>query len=186
TVAGVDGDHWSDWSSWSECSRTCDGGATYQERKCVRSFDSAEGCEGERFRYTTCNNDPCSADSVDFRTQQCAAYDNATYGGKLYAWLPYTDRKNPCTLYCIPRGNRTVVRLAPKVLDGTRCKFNAHDMCINGKCWTVGCDHQLDSPLTLDLCGVCGGNNSCLNNGTSRRYQWIEIGLSPCSASCGV
>ncbi|CAL1528734.1 unnamed protein product [Lymnaea stagnalis] len=185
-LVSTEGNHWSEWSSWSECSRTCDGGATYQERKCVRSPDSKDGCEGERFRYSTCNNDPCSPDSVDFRGQQCAAYNNATYGGKLYTWLPYTDRKNPCTLYCIPKGTRTVVRLAPKVLDGTRCKFNAHDMCISGKCWPVGCDHKLDSPLTQDLCGVCGGNNSCLNNGTKGRYHWIEIGLTPCSASCGV
>ncbi|XP_035828509.1 ADAMTS-like protein 1 [Aplysia californica] len=179
-------DHWSQWSVWSECSRTCDGGATYQERKCVRSYETRRGCDGERFRYNTCNNEPCSPDSFDFRSQQCAAYNNATYGGKLYTWLPYTDRKNPCTLYCIPKGTRTVVRLAPKVLDGTRCKFNAHDMCISGKCWKVGCDHRLDSPMTLDLCGVCGGNNSCLNNGTKGRYHWVEIGLSPCSASCGV
>ncbi|XP_013096566.2 ADAMTS-like protein 3 isoform X1 [Biomphalaria glabrata] len=179
-------DHWNEWSSWSECSRTCGGGATYQERKCLRSSRSKEGCEGERFKYNTCNNEPCSQEAQDFRAQQCAAYNNATYGGSLYTWLPYTDRKSPCTLYCIPKGTRTVVRLAPKVLDGTRCKFNAFDMCISGKCWPVGCDHKLDSPLTQDLCGVCGGNNSCLNNGTKERYHWVDIGLTPCSASCGV
>lgn len=72
---------------------------------------------------------------MDFRSEQCTAYNNATYGGKLYDWLPYTDRKNPCALYCIAKGTRTVVRLAPKVLDGTRCKHNAFDMCISGKCW---------------------------------------------------
>ncbi|KAK3799071.1 hypothetical protein RRG08_051354 [Elysia crispata] len=183
------GDHWSSWSSWSDCSRTCDGGATYQERKCLISNSrsrSRSTCEGERFKYNTCNNKPCEADAVDFRTQQCSTYNNASYGGKFFKWLPYTDRKNPCTLYCIPMGVRTVVKLAPEVLDGTRCKPNAYDMCIGGKCWTVGCDHRLDSSLKLDLCSVCGGNNSCLNNGTEGRYHWIEVGMSPCSASCGV
>ncbi|KAH9518510.1 ADAMTS-like protein 1 [Bulinus truncatus] len=129
---------------------------------------------------------PCPQDSQDFRAQQCAAYNNATYGGSVYTWLPYTDKKSPCTLYCIPKGTRTVVRLAPKVLDGTRCKFNALDMCISGKCWPVGCDHKLDSSQTQDLCGVCGGNNSCLFNSTRERYHWVEIGMTPCSASCGV
>ncbi|GFO13582.1 A disintegrin and metalloproteinase with thrombospondin motifs 16 [Plakobranchus ocellatus] len=183
------GERWGEWSAWSECSRTCDGGATYQERKCLDSYArsrSKASCDGERFRYNTCNIEPCAPDSVDFREQQCSAYNNATYGGKLYKWLPYTDRKNPCTLYCIPMGTRTVVRLAPEVLDGTRCKPKSYDMCISGKCWKVGCDHRLDSPLKLDLCSVCGGNNSCLNNGTKGRYHWIKIGLSACSASCGV
>nr|KAG5689494.1 hypothetical protein BaRGS_000600 [Batillaria attramentaria] len=78
---------------------------------------------------------------MDFRSEQCAAYNNATYGGKLYDWLPYTDRKNPCALYCIAKGTRTVVRLAPKVLDGTRCRYSAFDMCISGKCWA--CNRQI-------------------------------------------
>ncbi|XP_025078114.1 ADAMTS-like protein 1 isoform X1 [Pomacea canaliculata] len=182
------GDYWGEWSAWSECSRTCDGGATYQERKCIRSFHSRQGCEGDRYRYDTCNTQVCPPDGMDFRSEQCTAYNNATYGGKLYDWLPYTDRKNPCALYCIAKGTRTVVRLAPKVLDGTRCKHNAFDMCISGKCWKVGCDYKLGSDVQLDLCGVCGGNNSCLTGTQSHkeRYQWREAGLSQCSASCGV
>ncbi|XP_076465390.1 protein madd-4-like [Babylonia areolata] len=184
----IKGDHWGDWSPWSECSRTCDGGATYQERKCVRSYQRRQGCEGDRYRYNTCNTGPCPPGVLDFRSEQCAAYNNATYGGKLYKWLPYTDRKNPCALYCVAKGTRTVVRLAPKVLDGTRCKDNAFDMCISGKCWKVGCDYRLGSHRQLDLCGVCGGHNSCLKGGKPHkgRYQWREAGLAQCSASCGV
>ncbi|XP_070177098.1 protein madd-4-like [Littorina saxatilis] len=182
------GDYWGNWSTWSECSRTCDGGATYQERKCIRSYHSMLGCEGDRYRYNTCNTNSCPPGVLDFRSEQCAAYNNATYGGKLYKWLPYTDRKNPCALYCIAKGTRTVVRLAPKVLDGTRCKHNTFDMCISGKCWQVGCDYRLGSSRQLDLCGICGGNNSCLTASPTRkgRYQWREAGLSHCSASCGV
>lgn len=52
----------------------------------------------------------------------------------------------------------------------------------------VGCDYKLGSDVQLDLCGVCGGNNSCLTGTQSHkeRYQWREAGLSQCSASCGV
>ncbi|KAK7484024.1 hypothetical protein BaRGS_00024759, partial [Batillaria attramentaria] len=187
-VTRAGGDYWGEWSAWSECSRTCDGGATYQERKCVRSYHSRQGCEGDRYRYDTCNTNPCPPGAMDFRSEQCAAYNNATYGGKLYDWLPYTDRKNPCALYCIAKGTRTVVRLAPKVLDGTRCRYSAFDMCISGKCWKVGCDYTLGSDTELDLCGVCGGNNSCLTGTQPHRgrYHWREAGLSQCSASCGV
>lgn len=42
---------WSDWTDWSECSRTCDGGASYQLRKC-RGNDQ---CHGDSIRYKTCN-----------------------------------------------------------------------------------------------------------------------------------
>lgn len=42
---------WSTWSDWSTCSRTCDGGASYQLRRCK----SATGCKGEAMRYKICN-----------------------------------------------------------------------------------------------------------------------------------
>ncbi|ESP00679.1 hypothetical protein LOTGIDRAFT_157969 [Lottia gigantea] len=179
-------DHWSNWTSWSACSRTCDGGATYQLRKCMRSYKSHGGCKGENIQYATCNNKPCDPDSQDFRKQQCAAYNDATYGGRYFRWLPYIDRKNSCILYCIAKGTRTVAKLSPKVLDGTRCRGDTLDMCINGKCWDVGCDHKLGSKLKVDSCGVCGGDNSCLKLGLSGRYQWVETGVSQCSATCGV
>lgn len=43
---------WSVWSEWSPCSRTCDGGATYQTRICLDS----KGCPtGRNIRYQICN-----------------------------------------------------------------------------------------------------------------------------------
>ncbi|KAK3586663.1 hypothetical protein CHS0354_001272 [Potamilus streckersoni] len=81
-----------------------------------------------------------------------------------------------------------VAVLAPKVLDGTRCDYNSLDMCINGRCWKVGCDHKLDSNAKLDSCGVCGGNDTCIqgNRGDVGRYRWIQTGYSECSVTCGV
>ncbi|KAJ8304757.1 hypothetical protein KUTeg_018340 [Tegillarca granosa] len=78
---------------------------------------------------------------------------------------------------------------APKVLDGTRCKSGVLDMCVNGKCWPVGCDKVLGSRLKMDSCGKCGGTNTCLRNrrkNKSNRFKWISTGFGPCSTSCGV
>ena len=47
------GREWSDWSEWGPCSRTCDGGATYQTRQCL---DTVRGCpNGRGIRYQICN-----------------------------------------------------------------------------------------------------------------------------------
>ena len=44
---------WSTWSQWAPCSRTCDGGATYQTRRCL---DNIRGCgAGRSIRYQICN-----------------------------------------------------------------------------------------------------------------------------------
>jgi len=42
---------WSTWSSWSICSRLCDGGVSFQMRRCK----SQSGCRGEATRYRLCN-----------------------------------------------------------------------------------------------------------------------------------
>ncbi|KAI5709300.1 hypothetical protein M8J76_014865 [Diaphorina citri] len=42
---------WSDWSDWADCSRSCDGGVTYQVRRC----NAVSGCQGEKIRYQICN-----------------------------------------------------------------------------------------------------------------------------------
>lgn len=43
--------YWKPWSSWSECSRTCDGGASFQYRQCIeKGF-----CSGQKIRYRLCN-----------------------------------------------------------------------------------------------------------------------------------
>ncbi|KAF8795679.1 ADAMTS-like protein 3 like protein [Argiope bruennichi] len=53
---------WSEWSAWSSCSRSCNGGVSYQIRKCERK----SGCEGESTKYKICNMQACP-DSQDFR-----------------------------------------------------------------------------------------------------------------------
>lgn len=46
------------------------------------------------------------------------------------------------------------------VVDGTKCGYDTHDMCVNGECFPAGCDNVLYSNATIDVCGICNGNNS--------------------------
>ncbi|PKU40194.1 hypothetical protein llap_9502 [Limosa lapponica baueri] len=50
--------------------------------------------------------------------------------------------------------------MSSKVKDGTLCSPNKYDVCIDGICEQVGCDHGLGSKAVLDACGVCKGDNS--------------------------
>ncbi|XP_055330583.1 ADAMTS-like protein 1 [Paramacrobiotus metropolitanus] len=172
---------WKAWSSWSECSRTCDGGAMFQYRTCSR--DDGQGCYGEKVRYRLCNTQNCPPDAVDFRAQQCAAYNNMRFKGRLYRWLPSKNTEKPCALTCDAQDESITREMAPNVLDGTRCREGSLDMCINGMCMSVGCDLQLGSSLKLDACGICGGDGS--RCGRPLQYIWQQTNYSQCSRPCG-
>ncbi|XP_069688307.1 protein madd-4 [Periplaneta americana] len=176
---------WSPWSDWSTCSRTCDGGASYQLRHC----NSPAGCRGEGMRYKICSMQPCP-ESGDFREQQCSAFNAEPYEGAMLIWSPHQDESEPCALTCRghPAGEPLtseepiVVQLANKVQDGTRCRPGSLDMCINGKCQRVGCDLKIGSMKKVDACGVCGGDGlSC----AQPLYHWEEAAMSLCSVTCG-
>uniref|UniRef100_A0A3Q0SJ06 ADAMTS-like 3 n=1 Tax=Amphilophus citrinellus TaxID=61819 RepID=A0A3Q0SJ06_AMPCI len=122
---------WDAWGSWSDCSRTCGGGASYSLRRCL----NGGSCEGKNIRYRTCSNTDCPAESGDFRAQQCSAHNDIKYQGVTYEWVPAPyDPTAPCSLQCQAKGRGLTVELAPKVLDGTRCRADAFDMCISGVC----------------------------------------------------
>nr|XP_046243182.1 ADAMTS-like protein 3 isoform X1 [Scatophagus argus] len=148
---------WDAWGPWSDCSRTCGGGASYSLRRCL----SGGSCDGKNIRYRTCSNTECPAEAGDFRAQQCSAHNDIKYQGVTYEWVPAPyDPLAPCALLCQAKGRSLTVELAPKVLDGTRCRTDAFDMCINGVCQEVGCDRQLANGAREDNCGVCGGDGS--------------------------
>uniref|UniRef100_A0A8C4Q6Q0 ADAMTS like 1 n=1 Tax=Eptatretus burgeri TaxID=7764 RepID=A0A8C4Q6Q0_EPTBU len=148
---------WDLWGLWSECSRTCDGGASYSMRRCL----PGGSCVGRSIRYKSCSTEDCSSDSGDFRAQQCSAHNDMQHGGGLHEWLSvHDDPTSPCSLRCRARGSGIIVELAPKVLDGTRCYPGSLDMCISGICQAVGCDRRLGSRAREDNCGVCNGDGS--------------------------
>ncbi|KAK9728281.1 ADAMTS cysteine-rich domain [Popillia japonica] len=178
---------WSQWSEWSSCSRSCDGGVSHQLRRCQKGT-----CKGEHIHYKICNMQPCP-DSNDFRDDQCAVFNSQLYEGSVYNWYAYYDDQNPCMLTCKGKSITSdeemldepvlvMVKLADKVHDGTRCRPGSLDMCIDGKCKTVGCDLRIDSDLQVDVCGVCGGDGSSC---ARPLYHWSLTSLSLCSATCG-
>lgn len=158
----VDGG-WSDWTSWSNCSRMCNGGVEASEKHCNNPKPKHGGryCIGKRKRYRSCNTHDCPADEVDFREIQCDSYNTVPFRGRFYKWKPFTgSHVKPCTLNCLAEGYNFYTERAPKVIDGTRCFPDKLDICINGECWHVGCDHVLGSSAEEDKCRVCGGDGT--------------------------
>ncbi|KAF3421278.1 hypothetical protein E2986_03920 [Frieseomelitta varia] len=178
---------WGPWSAWSECSRTCGTGIQSQSRECVpyqrllrkRSIISENGtrsnsrpiCIGTYKRYHTCNTQKCPNFPEDLRAEQCAKYNGRNYKGESYDWVPFLDAPNSCALNCRAVGERFYATLEPAVMDGTPCdapNLRGHNagismertdrwLCVAGQCKPVGCDGVVGSGVTMDACGVCGG-----------------------------
>ncbi|XP_051864693.1 A disintegrin and metalloproteinase with thrombospondin motifs 12 isoform X1 [Drosophila albomicans] len=152
---------WGNWSEWSECSRSCGGGVSTQQRECDSPLPANGGvfCIGERKRYKICRKRPCPEHEPSFRAQQCARYDNVSYQGATYKWLPFFDKNNPCRLFCSDVDDTIIANWGETVLDGTPCTLGTNNMCIDGICKvsSVGCDWIVDSDMQDDRCGVCGG-----------------------------
>ncbi|XP_017135604.1 A disintegrin and metalloproteinase with thrombospondin motifs 7 isoform X1 [Drosophila miranda] len=157
-LAAVNGG-WGNWSEWSECSRSCGGGVSTQQRECDSPVPANGGvfCIGERKRYKICRKRLCPEQEPSFRAQQCARYDNVSYQGATYKWLPFFDKKNPCRLFCSDVDDTIIANWGETVLDGTPCTLGTNNMCIDGICKKVGCDWIVDSDMQDDRCGVCGG-----------------------------
>ncbi|KAL7744479.1 hypothetical protein ACLKA6_001853 [Drosophila palustris] len=151
---------WGNWSEWSECSRSCGGGVSIQQRECDSPVPANGGafCIGERKRYKICRKKPCPEHEPSFRAQQCARYDNVSYQGATYKWLPFFDKNNPCRLFCSDVDDTIIANWGETVLDGTPCTLGTNNMCIDGICKKVGCDWIVDSDMQDDRCGVCGGS----------------------------
>uniref|UniRef100_H3AJS8 ADAM metallopeptidase with thrombospondin type 1 motif 10 n=1 Tax=Latimeria chalumnae TaxID=7897 RepID=H3AJS8_LATCH len=159
---GVDG-AWGLWSPWGECSRTCGSGVSSSVRHCDSPRPTIGGryCLGERKRYRSCNIDECPSGSQDFRELQCAEFDNVPFRGKYYTWRPYRGGGvKSCSLNCLAEGYNFYTERAAAVVDGTPCRQDTHDICVNGECKHVGCDRILGSDAREDRCRVCGGDST--------------------------
>jgi len=65
----------------------------------MRRCGNPGSCRGESARYRICNMQPCP-EQQDFRSSQCAAYNDVPYDGTLYKWTPHYDYVEPCALTC--------------------------------------------------------------------------------------
>uniref|UniRef100_A0A8C9XWX8 ADAM metallopeptidase with thrombospondin type 1 motif, 10 n=1 Tax=Sander lucioperca TaxID=283035 RepID=A0A8C9XWX8_SANLU len=159
---GVDGG-WGLWSPWEECSRTCGGGVSSSIRHCDSPRPTIGGkyCLGERKRFRSCNIDDCPAGSRDFREIQCSDFNSVPFRGKFYTWKPYRGGGvKPCSLNCLAEGYNFYTERSPAVVDGTPCRDDSLDVCVNGECKHVGCDRVLGSDVREDRCRICGGDGS--------------------------
>ncbi|KAM7011971.1 A disintegrin and metalloproteinase with thrombospondin motifs 10 isoform 1-T1 [Tautogolabrus adspersus] len=159
---GTDGG-WGLWSPWEECSRTCGGGVSSSIRHCDSPRPTIGGkyCLGERKRFRSCNIDECAPGSRDFREIQCSDFDSVPFRGKFYTWRPYRGGGvKPCSLNCLAEGYNFYTERAPAVVDGTPCRDDSLDVCVNGECKHVGCDRILGSDVREDRCRICGGDGS--------------------------
>ncbi|XP_056666676.1 papilin isoform X2 [Monodelphis domestica] len=152
-------ENWGHWGEWSQCSRTCGGGVSFQERHCYsQRIDGSSSCIGPTRNYRSCNTESCPQGTRDFRAEQCAEFDGKEFQGKKYKWFPYYGAANKCELNCIPKGENFYYRHKEAVVDGTPCEPGKLDICVQGTCQAVGCDHVLYSSKKEDKCLRCGGD----------------------------
>lgn len=153
-------DKWGPWSDWSPCTRSCGGGTTFRTRKCLATSRSGSlpkyilrvykqygenrgTCLGKDIQYNTCNMQVCfqapvvtRQRAIDARAAQCRKFDNNSFNGYFFTWVPYLKVKDrdECELNCLAKGHKFFLRLSPKVEDGTSCLSDLEKVCIDGKC----------------------------------------------------
>ncbi|KAM6993178.1 ADAMTS-like protein 5 [Passerculus sandwichensis] len=152
---------WGSWGPWSSCSSSCGDGVALRSRRCLRSSEE-QPCPGDPRQYRLCQLQGCPAGSVPFRAMQCSLYDNRPVLGTSarYRWVPFHGAPNLCDLNCLAEGHNFYYSFG-RVLDGTRCSPGSPDLCVGGRCLSVGCDGILGSGP--DACGHCGGGHgSCV------------------------
>ncbi|XP_029190426.2 A disintegrin and metalloproteinase with thrombospondin motifs 6-like isoform X4 [Acropora millepora] len=169
----IDG-NWSAWSDYTVCTFSCGGGVQHKTRTCTNPPPQNGGmdCKGEFIgQWRVCNPQACPKGKRTHREEQC---ETKTPGS-----VPHSVKHiNPCSLLC-RRGSRVVP--FGTVIDGTRCSLNTKikDVCIEGKCRSVGCDDVLESGVKEDRCKVCNGD------GTSCKTVSGNV-QNPCAATCTV
>ncbi|NXG23406.1 ATL5 protein, partial [Grallaria varia] len=154
---------WGSWGPWTSCSSSCGDGVALRTRRCLRTTEE-EPCTGDPRQYRLCQLQGCPSGSVPFRAMQCSLYDNKPVLGTSarYRWVPFHGAPNLCDLNCLAEGHNFYYSFG-RVLDGTRCGPGSPDLCVGGRCLSVGCDGILGSGPRPDTCGHCGSSHSsCL------------------------
>ena len=75
-----------------------------------------------------------------------------------------------CELHCIDPLRSWMNQNPGNVKDGTKCSLNKDDICVGGRCRSVGCDGKFGSGARRDNCWVCDGDNSSCRKVSERKY----------------
>uniref|UniRef100_A0A803Y9M4 ADAMTS like 5 n=1 Tax=Meleagris gallopavo TaxID=9103 RepID=A0A803Y9M4_MELGA len=154
---------WGPWGPWSVCSSSCGDGVAFRTRRCLRSAEE-EPCTGDQRQYRLCQLQGCPGGSVPFRAMQCSLYDDKPVQGMQtrHRWVPFYGAPNVCDLNCLAVGHNFYYTFG-RVLDGTRCRPGSTDLCVGGRCLSVGCDGILGMGAQTRVCSRCsGGQDGCL------------------------
>ncbi|CAH3174133.1 unnamed protein product [Porites evermanni] len=168
---------WTEWSDYTTCSPSCEGGVRYRERTCTNPApqNGGQNCAGpSKAHWEICNSYvACPPTQSTYRNIQCQEIDSTLT-------FYHISSVSACTLTC-RSGNS--VRTYGNVADGTRCDHQnpfVYDVCINGQCQSVGCDHVMSSGKVKDRCGVCGGDgDSCTLVKSTYTENYIQYAYSP-------
>uniref|UniRef100_A0A670KJM5 ADAM metallopeptidase with thrombospondin type 1 motif 13 n=1 Tax=Podarcis muralis TaxID=64176 RepID=A0A670KJM5_PODMU len=175
-IAAVHG-KWSTWTAFTACSRSCGGGVVARRRQCNNPRPAFGGrqCEGADLQTEMCNEQPCPMTTqVGFMDEQCALTDMKPLYLSLefpsfYKWVSavgYTKGDAMCKHMCRASGKNFMVSRGDRFTDGTRCELSspaeetAVGLCVMGSCRMFGCDGRMDSVKRMDMCRVCGGDNT--------------------------
>ncbi|OWF37495.1 A disintegrin and metalloproteinase with thrombospondin motifs 10-like [Mizuhopecten yessoensis] len=156
---------WGEWANWGSCSNDCGVGLKLRNRNCDKPTPKFGGrmCTGEDEQLVTCKSEACGS-YTDIRGLQCTVLDSLPVRSSRNVWLPYQVDKEDllCSLTCISNTTGEVATFKDIPMDnGTPCKYDPpYGICMDGKCVAVGCDGVINSTVSEDACGVCGGNGS--------------------------
>lgn len=132
--------------------------------------------------YKSCSKQKCPPGTLESREQECQennGKDLTIFGiERNVKWVPKygVEPQDECKLFCRIEGTATYYPFKAKVIDGTPCRHDSFNKCVNGICRKAGCDNELDSDATIDKCGVCKGrNDSCVDKiGAFTRSQLVK------------
>ncbi|XP_060073667.1 A disintegrin and metalloproteinase with thrombospondin motifs gon-1-like [Ylistrum balloti] len=156
---------WGQWAAWGSCSNECGVGLRQRARSCDKPVPKFGGrlCTGEEEQIETCTSEVCTT-YIDIRGLQCTVLDSLPVRSSRNTWLPYQSDKEDllCSLTCISNTTGEVATFKDIPMDnGSPCKYDPpYGICMDGKCVAVGCDGVINSTVSEDACGVCGGNGS--------------------------
>jgi hypothetical protein len=79
---------------------------------------------------------------MNYRGEQCSAFDSQSFRGIQYTWVPYIKEDAECELNCKPADQKYFAKLKDFVTDGTECSRVNNNasipfdkaVCVKGKC----------------------------------------------------